>query len=91
MFTRLCWSVQNSIAIGLSSMLDVYSRLPEATQIQPRHCNKTLQHAATVKWRMALHITGLVLSISKGNVQCARGHHDVAIHGNEFEVCRRLL
>jgi hypothetical protein len=26
-------------------MSDVCSRLPETTQIQPRHCNKTLQHA----------------------------------------------
>jgi hypothetical protein len=25
-------------------MLDVYSCLPEAAQIQPQHCNKTLQH-----------------------------------------------
>lgn len=30
-------------------------------------------------------------SISKGNVQCARRHHDVAIHGNEFEFGDCLL
>jgi hypothetical protein len=34
----------NPIAIVLSRMLDVYSRLLETTQIRPRHCNKTLQH-----------------------------------------------
>lgn len=30
--------------IGVFCVLDVCSRLPETTQIQPRHCNKTLQH-----------------------------------------------
>ncbi len=33
----------------------------------------------------------MVFSISKGDVQCARGHHHVAVHGNKFELCGRLL